>query len=93
MRFQGRGCRKQILALDGHSLGRMSGALDIGGQDPAPEGLFGNDRRWGKPEPDQMLKHRPDTTLAALENRCTLARTEVSNPALSATILRIDIIV
>ncbi len=32
---------------------------------PAPEGMFGNDRRWGKPEPDQMLKHRPDTTLAA----------------------------
>ncbi len=24
-----------------------------------------SDRRWGKPEPDQMLKHRPDTTRAA----------------------------
>ena len=35
----------------------MSGALDIGGQDPAPEGMLGNDRRWGKLEPDQMLKH------------------------------------
>ncbi len=30
-----------------HSLGRTSGALDIGGQDPAPEGMFGNDRVIG----------------------------------------------
>ncbi len=42
-------------------------------------------QRWGKPEPDQMLKHRPGTTLAALENRCTRERTEGSNPDLSAT--------
>ncbi len=66
-------------------LGRVTGALDIGGQDPAPEGLFGNDRCWGKPEPDQMLKHRPDTTLAALENRCTRERTVGSNPTPSAS--------
>ena len=61
---------------------------EFGGQDPAPEGMFGNDRRWGKPEPDQMLKHRPDTTLAALENRCTLARTVGSNPALSPNLFK-----
>ncbi len=47
--------------------------------------MFGNDRRWVKLELDQMLKHRPDTTLAALENRCTLARTVGSNPTPSAS--------
>ncbi len=44
-------------------------------------------------DPDQMLKHRPDTTLAALENRCTRERTEGSNPDLSASFFSIDDVV
>ncbi len=38
-----------------HSLGRISGALDIGGQDPAPEGMFGNDRAGESPNQIRCL--------------------------------------
>ncbi len=76
-----------------HARGRMSDALDIGGQDPAPEGMFCNNKRWEKSKSDQMLKRRPDTTLSALENRCTRERTVGSNPTPSATTSQVDITV
>ncbi len=40
-----------------------------------------------------MLKHRPDTTLAPLENRCTRERTVGSNPTPSASFFIIDDVV